>query len=192
MKTLLFLVLASVLLSGCGLRSIPLAESEVEAAWAEVMNQYKRRSDLVPQLVNTVKGYASHEKETFQAVTEARAKATQTKVTGAQLNAQSVAEVAQAQSALSSALSRLLLVVERYPNLKANQNFLDLQTQLEGTENRIGIARRRYIESVKKFNQLVTVPPTSWFNALFYKHEKKPQFSVENAEEVQKAPEVKF
>lgn len=190
--TLFYSFLLVVLLSGCGLRSIPLAETEVEAAWAEVINQYQRRAELIPNLVRTVKGYASHERETLQAVTEARANATNTKISSADLTPEKLQQFNQAQSQLSSALSRLLLVVERYPDLKANQNFRDLQVQLEGTENRIAIARRRYIESVKSFNQLVTVPPTSWFNSLFYGYEKKPQFSVENEEEVKKAPAVEF
>ena len=186
------LLLLSLVLSGCGMQSIPTALNDVEAAWSEVLNQYKRRSDLVPNLVNVVKGYASHEKETLQAVVEARAKATQAQVPGDQLTPEAMGQFSQAQAGLGSALSRLMVVVERYPALKANENFRDLQVQIEGTENRITVARNRYIQSIKRFNNLVTVPPTSWYNALFLKHEKKPQFSVDNEAAVKQAPVVKF
>ena len=185
-------LILSVLLSGCGMQSIPTALNEVEAAWSEVLNQYKRRSDLVPNLVNIVKGSASHEKDTLTAVVEARAKATNTQVNADQLTPETLKKFSQAQAGLGSALSRLMVVVERYPDLKANQNFRDLQVQLEGTENRITVARNRYIQSIKQFNNLVTVPPTSWYNSMFLNHEKKPQFSVENEEEVKQAPVVKF
>jgi len=187
--SVVFLALA---LSGCGMQSIPTALNEVEAAWSEVLNQYKRRSDLVPNLVTIVKGYASHEKETLQAVVEARAKATQTNVGPNQLTPKLMNQFSQAQAGLGSALSRLMVVVERYPELKANQNFRDLQVQLEGTENRITVARNRYIQSIKGFNNLVTVPPTSWYNSIFLKHDKKPQFSLENEGEVKKAPDIEF
>ncbi|RLA03941.1 MAG: LemA family protein [Gammaproteobacteria bacterium] len=186
------LLILSLLLSGCGMQSIPTALNEVEAAWSEVLNQYKRRSDLIPNLVNVVKGYASHEKETLQAVVEARAKATQTQVPSDQLTPEAMNKFSQAQAGLGSALSRLMVVVERYPELKANENFRDLQVQIEGTENRITVARNRYIQSVKGFNNLVTVPPTSWYNSLFLKHEKKPQFSVEDEAAVKQAPVVEF
>ena len=182
----------SLLLSGCGMRSIPTALNEVEATWSEVLNQYKRRSDLIPNLVNIVKGYAAHEKETLLAVVDARAKATQTQVSSDQLNPETLRKFSQAQAGLGSALSRLMVVVERYPDLKANQNFRDLQVQLEGTENRITVARNRYIQSIKGFNNLVTVPPTSWYNSLFLNYEKKPQFSVEDEVQIKQAPEVKF
>lgn len=174
------------------MQSIPTALNEVEAAWSEVLNQYKRRSDLIPNLVNIVKGSAAHEKETLTAVVEARAKATQTQVSADQLTPETMSKFSQAQSGLGSALSRLMVVVERYPDLKANQNFRDLQVQLEGTENRITVARNRYIQTIKEFNNLVTVPPTSWYNALFLKHEKKPQFAVENEEAVKQAPQIEF
>ena len=187
--SVVFLALA---LSGCGMQSIPTALNEVEAAWSEVLNQYKRRSDLVPNLVTIVKGYASHEKETLQAVVEARAKATQTNVGPNQLTPKLMNQFSQAQAGLGSALSRLMVVVERYPELKANQNFRDLQVQLEGTENRITVARNRYIQSIKGFNNLVTVPPTSWYNSIFLKHDKKPQFSLENEGEVKKTPDIEF
>ncbi len=185
-------LILSILLSGCGMQSIPTALNEVEAAWSEVLNQYKRRSDLIPNLVNIVKGSASHEKDTLTAVVEARAKATNTQVNAGQLTPETLKKFSQAQAGLGSALSRLMVVVERYPDLKANQNFLDLQVQLEGTENRITVARNRYIQSIKQFNNLVTVPPTSWYNSIFLNHEKKPQFSVENEEEVKQAPVVEF
>jgi LemA protein len=185
-------LMLSLMLSGCGMQSIPTALNEVEAAWSEVLNQYKRRSDLIPNLVSIVKGYAAHEKETLQAVVEARAKATQTQVGSDQLTPENVNKFAQAQSGLGSALSRLMVVVERYPDLKANENFRDLQVQLEGTENRITVARNRYIQSIKGFNNLVTVPPTSWYNSLFLNHDKKPQFSVENEAAVKQAPVIEF
>jgi LemA protein len=187
-----FVLIFSLILSGCGMQSIPTALNEVEAAWSEVLNQYKRRSDLIPNLVNIVKGYASHEKETLQAVVEARAKATQTQVGAKQLTPESMNEFSRAQAGLGSALSRLMVVVERYPELKANENFRDLQVQLEGTENRITVARNRYIQSIKGFNNLVTVPPTSWYNSIFLKHDKKPQFSLENEAEVMQVPAVEF
>lgn len=182
----------SLILSGCGMQSIPTALNEVEAAWSEVLNQYKRRSDLIPNLVSIVKGYAAHEKDTFQAVVEARAKATQTQVGVDQLTTESLRKFSQAQAGVGSALSRLMVVVERYPDLKANENFRDLQVQLEGTENRITVARHRYIQSIKGFNNLVTVPPTSWYNSMFLKHEKKPQFSVEDEAEVKQVPAIEF
>lgn len=179
-------------LSGCGMQSIPTALNEIEATWAEVQNQYKRRADLIPNLVKTVKGYASHEKETLEAVVSARAKATSMQVNANNLNEQTMKQFQAAQGSLTGALSRLMLVVERYPDLKANQNFRDLQNQLEGTENRITVARNRYIESVKMFNNLVTVPPTSWYNAIFLKHDKKPQFQVDNIKEMEQPPQVEF
>lgn len=144
----------SILISSCGMRSIPMANNEVEATWAEVQNQYKRRTDLIPNLVSTVKGYASHEKDTLQAVVEARAKATAINIDPSKLNAATMKQFSQAQGGLSSALGKLMVVVEKYPQLKANENFRDLQVQLEGTENRITVARNRYIQSIKGFNNL--------------------------------------
>ncbi|MAW07692.1 MAG: LemA family protein [Halobacteriovoraceae bacterium] len=188
----LILLFTLFLLTSCGIQSIPKAVNEVEAKWAEVLNQYKRRSDLIPSLVNTVKGYAAHEKETLSAVIEARAKATKTNINFDKLNGETLQKFQKAQGALSSALSRLMVTVEKYPNLKANQNFLALQSQLEGTENRITVARKRYIQSIKNFNNLISVPPTSFTNSLFYHHEKKPQFTVKNVEEIQNAPKVNF
>lgn len=193
-RLLLFFALGTVLatMSGCGVRLIPQANNDVEAAWSEVLNQYQRRADLVPNLVETVKGYAKHEQSTLTEVMEARAKATQMKIDFQSLNEGTLQQFQRAQGALSSALSRLLAVSENYPDLKANQNFRDLQIQLEGTENRVTIARNRYIEAIRGFNNLVTVPPESWVNSLFYRFEKKPQFTVENVDAIQKAPKVGF
>jgi LemA protein len=186
------LLFITLLLSSCGMQSIPTANNQVEASWAEVQNQYKRRADLIPNLVEVVKGYAKHEEETLTKVVEARANATKVNFTADQLNEETMQKFQKAQAGLSSALSKLMVVVEKYPDLKANENFRDLQSQLEGTENRITVARNRYIESIKEFNNLVTVPPTSWYNGIFLHLTKKPQFQVENLEEVQKAPSVKF
>lgn len=190
MKSLLPIIFGSLFLVSCGLQSIPQANNAVEGAWAEVQNQYKRRADLIPNLVETVKGYAAHEKDTLQAVIEARAKATQVTVDPQNLTPEKLKEFQEAQNGVSQALGRLMVVSERYPDLKANQNFQNLQAQLEGTENRIAIARRRYIEEVQNFNNLVTVFPTSITNSLIHKFEKKPQFTATEAE--QKTPEVKF
>lgn len=185
-------LLAILTLTSCGMQSIPTALNEVDAQWAQVQNQYKRRADLIPNLVSTVKGYASHEKEALTAVVEARAKASSVNINANQLNATTMKKFQAAQGGLSSALSKLMVVVEKYPNLKANSNFMDLQRQLEGTENRITVSRKRYIESIKSFNNLVTVPPESWYNSMFLKHDKKPQFQVENIKEVENAPKVQF
>ncbi len=186
-----FLLIVSLLsLSACGVQSIPTANNQLEADWAEVQNQYKRRTDLIPNLVEVVKGYAKHEKETLEGVVDARAKATAITVDSKNLTAEKLKEFQSAQSGLSQALGRLMVVAEKYPDLKANENFRDLQNQMEGTENRITVARNRYITSVKDFNNLVTVFPTNLTNSIFFHHEKKPQFEV-SAEE-QKAPQVKF
>jgi LemA protein len=183
-----------VLLSSCGIQSIPQSKNQVEASLAEITNQYKRRADLIPNLVNTVKGYASHERETLEAVMSARARATQVTIDPSKATPEQIAAFQNAQGELSRALGRLLMVTENYPNLKADQSFRDLQAQLEGTENRIAVARNRYIEAVKEFNNQVTVPPTSFTNMLFYRYEKMPQWDVSEAERevIQKAPEVKF
>jgi LemA protein len=181
-----------VCLSGCGVQSIPRQLNEVEASWAEVQNQFKRRADLIPNLVDTVKAFAAQEREVFVQVTEARAKATQLNVSVDELTEENLQKIQEAQAGLSASLGRLLAVAENYPQLKSNQNFLDLQAQLEGTENRIAVARQRYIESVREFNNLVGVVPTSWTNSLFFHYEKKPQFAVENLKEVEDAPKVNF
>lgn len=189
---IILILLTTTLLTSCGMQSIPTAANQVEAEWAEVQNQYKRRADLIPNLVEVVKGYAKHEQETLTKVVEARANATKVTFTADQLNEENMKAFQKAQGQLSSALARLMVSVEKYPDLKANENFKELQNQLEGTENRITVARNRYIDSIKEFNNLVTVPPTSWYNGMFLHLQKKPQFQVENLEEVQKAPSVKF
>jgi LemA protein len=156
-----------------------------------VQNQYQRRADLVPNLVETVKGYAAHERETLEGVVAARAKATSIQLTANDLTPENLKKFEEAQAELKGALSRLLAVAENYPQLKANENFRDLQVQLEGTENRIAIARRRYIEAVQQFNNLVTVPPTSWTNSLLYHKPPKAQFAATTAG-AEQAPKVKF
>ncbi len=185
-----FLLLFLFILTSCGLQSIPTANNNVEGQWAEVQNQYKRRADLIPNLVSTVKGYAKHEQETLEGVIEARAKATAVTVDAKDLNPETLKKFQEAQSGLSQALGRLMVVAEKYPDLKANQNFQGLQAQLEGTENRIAIARRRYIEAVQEFNNLVTVFPTSLTNSLIHKFDKKPQFTASETE--QATPQVQF
>jgi LemA protein len=181
-------------LSGCGVQSIPQQKNNVEASLAEVTNQYKRRADLIPNLVQTVKGYARHERETLESVTQARAQATQMTIDPSKTSPEDLQKFVQAQGQLSSALGRLLVVAEKYPDLKADQNFRDLQAQLEGTENRITVARQRYIESVKDFNNLVTVIPTSWTNSIFYHFDKMPQWDLAAEEKaaVEKPPQVNF
>lgn len=179
-------------LSGCGIQSIPRQLNDVDATWAEVQNQYQRRADLVPNLVEVVKGYVKHEKETLEAVVQARASATQIKLEPKDLTPENMAKFEAAQNQLKGSLSRLMVVAEQYPDLKANQNFKDLQVQLEGTENRITIARQRYIQSVQEFNNLVSVFPTSLTNSLFFHHQKKAQFTASEGAASGKAPEVKF
>jgi LemA protein len=182
---------AALLLSACGYQEIPRGENAVAGAWAEVENQYQRRADLVPNLVETVKGYAAHEKETLEGVVAARAKATSIQLSANDLTPEKLKQFEAAQGELRSALGRLLAVAEAYPQLKADASFRDLQAQLEGTENRIAIARRRYIEAVQGFNDLVTVPPTSWTNSWFYKKQPKPQFQA-TTPDAATAPKVKF
>lgn len=187
-------LIAGLYLTGCGVQSIPQQKNAVDASLSEITNQYKRRSDLIPNLVSVVKGYAKHEKETLEGVVNARAKATQMTIDPSKATPAQLAQYQQAQGQLSQALGKLLMISENYPQLKADANFRDLQAQLEGTENRITIARQRYIESIKEFNNLVTVPPYSWTNSIFYKFEKMPQWDVDASEKeaVQKAPTVTF
>jgi LemA protein len=194
LKSFVVTVLLSVFLSSCGLQSIPQAKNEVDATLAEVTNQYKRRADLIPNLVEVVKGYASHEKDTLEAVVNARAKATSVSIDPSNMSAEKLAEFQKAQGSLSQALGRLMVVSENYPQLKADRNFSELQAQLEGTENRITVARNRHIEAIKSFNNLVTVPFTSWTNSLIYHHKAMPQWSVDEAEQkvIQAAPKVDF
>ena len=149
---------------------------------------------MIPNLVQTVKGYASHEQETLTAVVDARAKASSVNIDPSKLDPNQMQKFQDAQGSLSQALGRLMVVVEKYPDLKADQNFRDLQAQLEGTENRTTIARQRYIETIRAFNDLVTIPPTSWTNSFLYKHEKMPQWSVSESEQqkIESAPAVDF
>lgn len=190
----LMIGLVFVPLVGCGIQAIPRSENDVDAAAAEVSNQYKRRTDLVPNLVNTVKGYAAHEKDTLEGVTEARAKATSMNIDPSKATPEQVAAFTQAQGQLSQALGKLMVVSERYPNLKADANFRDLQAQIEGTENRITVSRNRLIGSIRDFNNLITVFPTNITNAIFFHKAKKAQWDVSPEEKsaIEKPPEVKF
>ena len=184
--------LLSLLLSGCGYNQFQARDEAVKAAWGEVVNQYQRRADLVPNLVNTVKGYASHEKETLEAVTKARAAATSIQVTPEVLNdPQAFQRFQQAQGQLTQALSRLLAVSENYPQLKADGLFRDLQSQLEGTENRITVARQRYIKSVEEYNVLARSFPTN-LTAMMFGYPVRPSFTVENEKAISNAPAVNF
>ena len=180
-------------LSGCGVNNIPTYDEQVKATWAQVENQYQRRADLVPNLVATVKGYAAHEADTLQAVVEARAKVGSMQVNADVLNnPEALQRFEQAQGQLSSALSRLMVVVERYPDLKANQNFLALQSQLEGTENRIAVARRDYIGSVTLYNTEIRTFPGRIWHSLMYSDMPIRETYKATAEKAEQAPEVKF
>lgn len=190
-RLILLLCAAALLLPGCGYNDIQTNEEAVFRAWADVEASYQRRADLIPNLVATVKGYAAHEQQTLQAVTEARARVGQVTLAPRELgSAAKVAEFQAAQGGLSGALSRLLVVAENYPDLKANQNFRDLQHQLEGTENRINVARQRYNEAVQVFNTSIRVFPNSLTNSLLLKLERKEPFKAEAGAAV--APQVKF
>lgn len=194
MKKLLFFGFVVILLfsvSGCGYNTIQANEEAVKAAWGDVESAYQRRSDLIPNLVEVVKGYAKHERETLEAVTEARAKVGNTQVTKDVLNdPQAFKQFQEAQGSLSSALSRLMVVVEQYPDLKANQNFQDLQHQLEGTENRINVARSRYNKTVETFNTSIRMFPNNITNMLLLHLKLREPFKAEAGAE--KAPTVKF
>jgi LemA protein len=182
----------AVLLSGCGYNQFQSSDEAVKAAWGEVVNQYQRRADLVPNLVNTVKGYASHERETLEAVTKARAAATSIQVTPEVLNdPQAFERFQQAQGQLTQALSRLLAVSENYPQLKADALFRDLQSQLEGTENRITVARQRYIKAVQEYNVLARSFPTN-LTAKMFGYPVRPSFTVDNEKAISNAPAVNF
>ena len=194
-RNLVFLFSLTVLasaLSGCGVNNIPTYEENAKAKWSQVLNQYQRRSDLIPNLVKTVKGFAAHEKDVLTSVVNARAKATALNLpAGAAPTAEQMQKLQAVQGELSGALSKLLLVVERYPDLKSSQNFLQLQTALEGTENRIGVARRDYIEAVRAYNtELKTIPGRWWKQAMYPTNEPLPTFTVEKAKTA--VPEVKF
>lgn len=185
------MIAALMMLSGCGYNTIQQNEEAVKAAWGDVEATYQRRSDLIPNLVETVKAYAKHERETFQAVTEARAKVGTVQVSKDMIgNPQAMAQFQEAQSSMSGALSRLLLVAERYPDLKANQNFLDLQNQLEGTENRINVARTRYNQAVQTFNTSIRIFPNNLTNSLLLKLQPKEVYKADPGAD--KAPQVKF
>ena len=190
----LLLLLLLPLLAGCGFNTIPTNEEKAKAAWSEVLNQYQRRADLIPNLVETVKGYAAQEKDVLESVVEARAKATQPQI---QVNADDLSDPEKfkafqdSQAGLTGALSRLLAVVENYPDLKSNQNFLALQSQLEGTENRIAVARRDYIEAVRVYNTaLKTLPTMLWAKLWFTSNEPFQNFTV--AEDKMEPPKVDF
>ena len=189
---LLAAVLAATLLSGCGYNQFQTKDEATKAAWAEVVNQYQRRADLIPNLVNTVKGYATHEKDTLEAVTRARAAATSFQITPEVLNnPEAFQKFQQVQGELSSALSRLMAVSENYPQLKADAGFRDLQSQLEGTENRITVARQRYIAAVQDYNVTVRSFPTN-LTAMMFGYQAKPSFTVENEKSISTAPTVNF
>jgi LemA protein len=189
---LLAAFLASSLLSGCGYNQFQAKDEATKAAWSEVVNQYQRRADLIPNLVNTVKGYATHERETLEAVTRARAAATSFQITPEVLNnPEAFQKFQQVQGELSSALSRLMAVSENYPNLKADAQFRDLQSQLEGTENRITVARQRYIAAVQEYNVLARSFPTN-LTAKMFGYQPKPSFTVENERSISTAPKVDF
>ncbi|AIS14502.1 LemA family protein [Pseudomonas chlororaphis subsp. aurantiaca] len=187
------LLLLSSLLSGCGINNIPTLDEQAKAAWGQVQNQYQRRADLIPNLVETVKGYAKHEQETLTAVIEARAKATSIQVDASTLdNPERLKQYQQAQDQLTGALSRLMVVSERYPDLKANQNFLALQSQLEGTENRIAVARRDFILAVQKYNtEIRTFPGRLWHSVMYSDLPVRETFEA-TSPDADKAPEVKF
>ena len=191
-RLLLALSFTASLLSGCGYNQFQTKDEATKAAWSEVVNQYQRRADLIPNLVNTVKGYAAHEKDTLEAVTKARAAATSMQVTPEVLNDPAAFEKFQkVQGELSSALSRLMVVTENYPNLKADAGFRDLQSQLEGTENRITVARNRYITSVQEYNVLARSFPNN-LTAMIFGYKVKPSFTVENEKSISTAPSVNF
>jgi LemA protein len=199
MKTLLqstakLAVMSALLvqLSGCGYNDFQAKDEGTKAAWSEVVNQYQRRADLIPNLVNTVKGYASHEKDTLEAVTRARSAATSFQITPEVLkNPEAFKKFQEVQGSLSSALSRLMAVSEKYPDLKADTSFRDLQSQLEGTENRITVARQRYIVAVQDYNILARSFPSN-LTAMMFSYQVKPSFTVENEKAISSAPTVNF
>jgi LemA protein len=188
----LMLAVLTLGLSGCGYNSLQSGDEQVKAAWSEVLNQYQRRADLIPNLVRTVKGFADQEKEVLTRVTEARSQVGAIKVTPELINdPKAFTEFQAAQGELSGALSRLLVVSENYPQLKSDANFRDLQAQLEGTENRISVARNRYIKAVQEYNTLVRSFPSN-MTAVLFGHKSKPNFSVTNEGEITRPPAVDF
>lgn len=192
-KYMLWLVmLAATSLSGCGYNTLQSEDEQIKAAWSEVLNQYQRRADLIPNLVRTVEGFAQQEREVLTRVTEARSRVGAIQATPELISdPQAFEQFQQAQGELSGALSRLLVVAERYPDLKSDQNFRDLQAQLEGTENRITVARNRYIAAVQAYNTTVRRFPSN-LTAMVFGYEVKPNFSVQNEAEISKPPEVRF
>ncbi|HJW24136.1 MAG TPA: LemA family protein [Rhodocyclaceae bacterium] len=190
--TVVLLTMLALSLSGCGYNTMQAKDEQVKSSWSEVVNQYQRRADLVPNLVNTVKGYATHEKEVLTRVTEARARVGSVQATPEVLNdPQAFARFQAAQGELTNALSRLLVVSENYPQLKADAAFRDLQAQLEGTENRITVARNRYIQAVQDYNVTVRTFPNN-LTAKMFGYEVKPNFTVENERAISTAPRVDF
>ncbi len=191
-SNLLAVLAAALALGGCGYNDFQRLDEQTKAAWSEVLNQYQRRADLIPNIVNTVKGEANFEQETLTKVIEARAKATSIQATPELINnPEAFNKFQQAQGELSSALSRLLVTVEQYPNLKANQGFQDLRVQLEGTENRITVARNRYIKAVQDYNVLVRQFPTN-LTAMVFSYPVKPSFTVQNEAQISAPPTVDF
>ena len=185
-------LLAAVLLSGCGYNEFQTKDEQVKAAWSEVLNQYQRRADLIPNLVATVQGYAAQERDVLIGVTQARAKATAVNVTPEAINDPAkMQQFQQAQAELSGALGRLLVVAENYPQLKSDQNFRDLQAQLEGTENRITTARNRFIKAVQEYNVLARQFPTN-LTAMIFGYKQKPAFAVEDEKTISRPPKVDF
>ena len=194
MRRIWIIVLAAVTLglSGCGYNEMQRGDEQIKASWSEVLNQYQRRADLVPNLVNTVKGFAAQEQQILIQVTEARARVGSMQATPELINDPAAfAKFQQAQAGLSSALSRLLVVAENYPQLKSDANFRDLQAQLEGTENRIAVARNRYIKSVQEYNTLIRTFPNS-LTAMIFGYQVKPNFAVEDEKAIAKPPTVNF
>ena len=183
------MVLATLLLQGCGYNTLQTQDEQIKSAWSEVLNQYQRRSDLIPNLVATVKGFAAQEQAVLVGVTEARARASQVEVDAD--DPESLARFQAAQAEVSGALSRLLVTVENYPELKSDQNFRDLQAQLEGTENRITVARNRYIQAVQDYNVTVRQFPTN-LTAMVFGHDVKPNFTVEDEAAISRPPAVDF
>lgn len=188
----LLAVLLVVSLSGCGYNTLQSQDEQVKAAWSEVVNQYQRRADLIPNLVATVKGFASQEQQVLLGVTNARARVGSVQVTPETVNdPRALRQFSQAQGELTGALSRLLVVAENYPQLKSDKNFLELQAQLEGTENRITVARNRFIQATQQYNTTVRSFPSN-LTAMVFGHKEKPQFTVENEKEIAAPPKVDF
>jgi LemA protein len=191
-RAALVMAFLSVALGACGINNVPTLEEQAKSAWGEVQNQYQRRADLIPNLVETVKGFAAQEREVLTQVTEARARASQIQVDASTVtDPQKFQEFQQAQNQLSGALGRLLVTVERYPELKSNANFLALQSQLEGTENRIAVARRDYVEAVRAYNTELRTIPGRWIAAFLYP-DAKPMVTFTAAAGTERPPEVKF